>query len=828
VSHDGGFASFKMMKDQTPLMKQYWEVKNQHPDKILFFRMGDFFELFYEDAVTVAPLVGLTLTQRNKKSNDETPMCGLPHHAIAGPINKLLTYGFKVALCDQLEDPKLAKGIVKRGVTRILTPGMVLDPDSLDAGTPNYIACYHEGEVALADSSTGEAFYFSSLAVDQLNQIKALYPIAEWVVASHEWAKSISLSQFSLFNISGQVTARELLRGYLVSLVQSESEILVNEFERRSFQTLVKMNPQCSRHLEIFETYKGDKKGSLYWAINKTQSSMGSRLLRDWVASPLTDVDEIKLRQNHIQFWFQSSSKRHHAISLLKQIGDIERRLSRVVQSHSNARDLEYLGHSVKLGLQIVSQISSDNLSHFFDLHSLCQEIAETLVKSPPLTVKQGYLINKGIDPDLDEYIELSTNSQKLLFEMEAREKSATQIPSLKIRYNNVFGYYIEVTHTHKDKVPPHYMRKQTLAQAERYCTDELLDLEKKVLSAESKRFELEYQIFESLRLKASQRTAKIRKLAQLVAEIDVFCSAATLMLERNYNLPRFHPENYFVIESSRHPVVEISVNKFVPNTISMQQGQTLLITGPNMAGKSTVMRQVALNILLAQIGFPIACAKAEIPIFDGLFTRIGASDHLSEGHSTFMVEMQESSYIIKNYQERSLIILDEIGRGTSTYDGLSLAQAILESILKKKQAYTFFATHYHELTDLSLKHEELLKNVHMSVHESGNNIEFLHTLKMGPAQKSYGIYVAELAGMPHSIIKEAKHNLKKLEINYQPKAQMSLFEFLVSESERVEVSEKVPDWLRDLVVLDLNQMTPISALQYLQNLKNKASGHHT
>lgn len=816
------------MKDQTPLMKQYWEIKNQHPDKILFFRMGDFFELFHEDAVTAAPLVGLTLTQRNKKAEDTTPMCGLPHHAIASPINKLLSYGYKVALCDQLEDPKLAKGLVKRGVTRILTPGMVLDPESLEANLPNYTACFTGEELALADSSTGEAFFFTRLNKDQLEQIKLLYPIVEWVVPDSNYALQIQVTHFTLYSQPGD-TARELLRSYLVSLVQNESEILVKDFEKRSFQSRMKMNPQCIRHLEIFETYKGDKKGSLFFSINKTHSCLGSRLLRDWLTSPLTDLDVILVRQNRIKNWLHKSLERTEAVALLKQIGDIERRLSRVVQGHSNARDLQYLIKSLDVGLKLVKldNPKSIELQVFDSLLTLIQEADLTLCETLPLTVKQGYLINKGVNSQLDEFIELSTNSQKLLIELEVREKEATQIPSLKVRYNSVFGYYIEVTNTHKDKVPAHYLRKQTLAQAERYCTDELIELEKKVLSAEAKRFELEFQIFEDLRRRVVSESQTIRKIAARVADIDVACAAVALITERSFKLPDFHTNSYFRFESCRHPVVEMSVSKFTPNSIRMDQGQVLLITGPNMAGKSTIMRQIALNVLLAQIGFPVACAEAELPILDGLFTRIGASDHLSEGLSTFMVEMQESSFIIKNYQERSLIILDEIGRGTSTYDGLSLAQAILEGILQKHQGFTFFATHYHELTELEAKYPQQLLNAHMSILESGSQIEFLHTLKSGPAQKSYGIYVAQLAGLPTSLIKQAKQNLKRLELRYQPTAQLDLFEQALEDKDQDAVQVK-PDWVGELSDLDINQITPLAALHYLQSLKEKASGHHT
>jgi DNA mismatch repair protein MutS len=783
------------MKDQTPLMKQYWEIKEQHPDKILFFRMGDFFELFYDDAVTAAPLVGLTLTQRNKKAQDTTPMCGLPHHAIANPINKLLSYGYKVALCDQLEDPKFAKGLVKRGVTRILTPGMVFDPDSLDGGTPHYMGAFLDQELAIADPSTGEAFYFKHLNGDQLSQVKTLYPIVEWVFSDPKQAQDLGVSSYTLFSfpevilspVSPNNSARELLRQYLMTLVGGESEILVHDFDKRSFQTRMKLNPQCFRHLEIFENYTGEKRGSLFASINKTQTSMGARLLRQWLTSPLTDYDEILRRQQQILYWFQENIKREEAILLLKQVGDIERRLSRVVQSHSNARDLQQLVGSLKLGIGIL-----EIRGKFYpELKALCSDIDQTLCETLPVSVKQGYLINKGVCSELDEYIDLSSNSQELLLQMEARERQQTQIPSLKIRYNQVFGYYIEVTHTHKNKVPSHYLRKQTLAQSERYYTEELVQLEKKILSAEAKRFELEYHIFEKQRNALVSFCSEIRQVASLVAEVDLCAGASRLIIERSYSLPEFHQDSRIHLESCRHPVVETTVSFFVPNTISMDQGQVLLVTGPNMAGKSTLMRQVALNVLLAQIGFPVACKKAMLPLLDGLFTRIGASDHLSEGLSTFMVEMKESSYILKNYQSRSLLILDEIGRGTSTYDGLSLARAILESILEKQKGYTFFATHYHELTDLHLPYFQKLRHVHMSIQELDTGIEFLHTLKEGPAHKSYGLYVAQLAGLPSCILKKAKAHLNKLEKIRQSQTQMTIFESLLPLSTDGDESEE-------------------------------------
>lgn len=797
----------------TPLMRQYWDIKSAHEDKVLLFRMGDFFEMFFEDATTAAPILGIALTSRNKKSADETPMCGVPYHSIAGPINKLLKSGLKVAICDQVEDPKTAKGIVKRAVTRILTPGMVYDPETLDQTVSNYLACLDEGTLACVETSTGEGFYFSDLSEAETKRLLNVLPIAEIV----------TLQEITDFGFQGLISRHENLKteikapnavqrllSYVESLGGAESLQTLKPFEKRSLQKRLDLSATVLRHLEVFSTYKGDGTGSLFEAIDRTKTSAGARLLRQWLSFPLTDEKDILQRQSQVEKWSQDPGKLKKLREILGQMGDIERRLGKISQPQCNARDLLALSHSVEAGLSALSVSGSENLK---TLRELSAEIQNTIVEEPPLLVRQGHMIKKGFSPALDEWMTLTTDSQSLLAEMEAREKEKTGITSLKIRYNNVFGYYIEITHTHKDKVPAHYLRKQTLANAERYYTEELAELEKKVLSAQTKRAELEFEIFEALRKKCLSKASELLMLASSCSELDVISSLSWLSIERKYVKPQFGKK--LSLKASRHPVVEQTVKKqFVPNDIELSNQGCLLLTGPNMAGKSTLMRQVALTAILAQIGSFVPADSAELPIFDHLFTRIGASDQLSEGLSTFMVEMTETSEMLKKSSERSLLILDEIGRGTSTFDGMSLAQAILEYLLDHKKAMTLFATHYHELTSLDEKYKQL-KNAHMTVLEKNGEIRFLHTLKMGPAQKSYGIQVARLAGLPAEITQRAQNLLKTLEKKQPATSQMSLLEFAEAPNEVSATVDhpEISTVLQDLKQYPVHHKTPIEAM---------------
>lgn len=806
----------------TPLMRQYWDIKSLHQDKILFFRMGDFFEMFFEDAVTAAPLLGIALTQRNKKSNDETPMCGMPHHSIAGPINKLLKSGYKVAICDQVEDPKLAKGIVKRAVTRILTPGMVYDPDSLDHTQSSYMASIEAlgtaFELSLIDTTTGELLVYPDLQESDLYRLLEVLPIAEYVLPE----KMEVLPSGAIQSVHKEVAADSYpstgrLKSYIQFLGRADFLKTLRPAEIKKIQHRLDLNLSTVRHLELFETYKGEGAGSLYNAINRTKTSSGARLLRSWINFPLVDIDAIRSRQRQVSFWRKDPAKLKKMRELLSRMGDIERRLSRLTLSQCNARDLKALVESAQAGIHVLEFSESSFLKNvekkFLDLLS---KVSVSLEEEPPLAVKQGHMIKKGVHATLDEWIELSTNSHKLILELENRERAAIGISSLKIRYNNVFGYYIEVTNTHKGKVPSHYMRKQTLANAERYCTDELIEIEKKVLSAQAKRFELEYEIFEELRVSCIESSENFLRIAQICSELDVICSMAWLSIEKNYSLPDFSSGDLH-IEASRHPVVEQTVNgTFVANDIVINQSGCILLTGPNMAGKSTLMRQVALTVILAQMGSYVPASRAKLPVFDHIFTRIGASDQLSEGLSTFMVEMTETAEMLKRATPRSLLILDEIGRGTSTFDGMTLARAILEFLLSKVQAMTLFATHYHELTALSEIFPQL-KNAHMSVVEKSGNIRFLHSLKAGPALKSYGIQVARLAGLPDEITHRAQVLLKELESKDPGNSQMSLLNFSeISGQSGLDLDPELLKIKEDLKNFPVSQKTPLEAMMLI------------
>jgi DNA mismatch repair protein MutS len=826
----------------TPLMRQYWDIKSLHADKILLFRMGDFFEMFFDDAIKAAPVVGIALTSRNKKSADETPMCGVPHHSIAGPINKLLKAGFKIAICDQIEDPKFAKGIVKRAVTRVLSPGMVYDSDTLETTQAHYLACYEDSHLACLDTTTGEAFVVSQVTEADATRLFSVFPIAELVI--HEAAKEKSFLQGFPFPISvlkeadlsqsslqrpadwsqkmGQLVASTSARqvasrllDFVLSCGSAEVFKTIQTFQLRSLQGRMDLNAATLRHLELFTNSRGEQTGTLFTAINRTQTSAGARLLRSRLSFPLTEESEINQRLQEVARWCADLALAKRVREVLSKMGDIERRLGKISLPQCNARDLRAVAESVLAGIESLSL--SGSKTSFNSLQSIADEILRSFVEDPPLSTRQGYLLNKGVNSQLDELILLTTDSQSLLQEMENREKEKTGISSLKIRYNNVFGYYIEITNTHKDKAPAHYQRKQTLANAERFCTEELLELERKVLSAQTRRFELEYEIFEQLRLKVLSLATPLLELASKTSDLDVATASAWLAVEKNYCRPVF-VKSGLQLTHSRHPVVEQSVKKaFTPNSLTLGSGGCLLLTGPNMAGKSTLMRQVALISILAQAGLYVPAETAEIPLFKHLFTRIGASDQLSEGLSTFMVEMTETAEMLKKASPDSLLILDEIGRGTSTFDGMSLAQAILEHVQNHIRATTLFATHYHELTDLESSFPGL-KNAHMRVIEKQGEIQFLHTLVAGPAQKSYGIYVAKLAGVPASVTKRAEVLLKGFEkVEKTGLNQLSLLDYEdTSPALDEELPATVSPILRELSGLQVTQMTPLQALQKL------------
>lgn len=846
-----------------------------HKDKILLFRMGDFFEMFFDDAVKAAPVLGIALTSRNKKSQDETPMCGVPHHSIGGQINKLLAAGLKVAICDQIEDPKFAKGLVKRAVTRVLTPGMVYDAETLEASKPHYVAAVDAKSLAVVDVTTGEALFWKDLEADEAPSLVNSLSIAEIVLPEFD-PKSPEASKQALFekklpgfpvllsrhsglekdeillSESPDLEVAQRLLSYIRSLEGDARLKFLRPFSERRIHQRLEVSGTTLRHLEIFETSKREREGSLLAAVDRTKTSLGARLLRSRLAFPYCDEESIKKSWNQIDAWVSRPRELKMIRERLAAVGDLERRLTRIGPSTCNSRDLRSLQESLSGGLDVLEILESitpkievlqDMIGALSSLDreslkALAFKLDRTLLEELPLSTRQGGMIREGVSPDLDEALKYATHGQELLQEFEAREKAASDITSLKVRYNNVFGFYIEVTNTHKDKVPKHYLRKQTLTNAERYTTDELVELERKILSAQTRRFELESEIYENLRSESLKLTRPILSLAQVLAGLDLAASWATLAQERAYVRPEISSDQEMSLMGSRHPVVERKSGvSFTANDIRLERGGCLLLTGPNMAGKSTLMRQVALSVILAQSGGFVPAKSAKLPLFDRVFTRIGANDSLSEGLSTFMVEMKEAAEIVKGLTKNSLVILDELGRGTSTFDGLSLAQALLEYLLAQKGGYFLFATHYHELTKLERLYPQV-HNAHMAVAEKGDDLRFLYSLKSGPALKSYGIYVAQLAGLPTTMTKRAAEVLKGLEQSETGSRQMSLLEMALPEIEEEGPTEKsvLPNPRLDLLkrieseieALPLDELTPLQALVRLQKWQStlKESEH--
>ena len=764
---------------QTPLMKQYWSIKSLHPDKILFFRMGDFYEIFHEDALTAAPLLGITLTCRNKNVSDPTPMCGVPHHSIAKPINTLLSLGHRVAICDQLEDPKFAKGIVKRGVTRVLSPGVVYDSGTLDAHKPHFLTAYSTKIISFLDITTGDAFYYETSFSSERDHLISLLNPVEMILTQEQKDQGHKFQNLtctvheplsSHIHASG-ILSNDRLLSYVVSMQGEKTLLTIRPFEKRFFSQKMKISSLTREHLELFSTYKGEKKGSLFHCINKAKSPLGARRLHNWMTFPLTSHKHILKRQGEVQRW-KESPYLTDVRKALSFIGDLERKIGRISISNCHPRELLQLAESLSWSLKALFLANNNNQSNIATLKSLISttqsikdKIQKTLKSQVPLQIKDGNFIKKNVCPQLDELIMFIENAHTQILAIEARERQNLNIPNLKIRHNNVFGYYIEVTNTHKNKVPPSYIRKQTLVNAERYITEELQNLEARILSAKVKSSQIEREIFNKLRIEILNASNDLLFLSDQISQIDVFASLAWLALENNYVCPEIS-DNDICLVSSRHPVVEAqmdsSIFEFVPNDIFMKRSECFLITGPNMAGKSTLMRQVALNAIMMQMGCFLPAAKAKLPLFDQIQTRIGASDILAEGLSTFMLEMKETAQILKESTNQTLIILDEIGRGTSTFDGMSLAQAILEYLVSHVQATTFFATHYHELAQMKDQYPQII-NKHMKILEDKDKeqITFLYQLVDGFASRSYGIHVAKLAGLPATVIQKAQQLLQ-------------------------------------------------------------------
>jgi DNA mismatch repair protein MutS len=862
------------------MMRQYLEIKQQHQDAFLFFRLGDFYEMFFEDALKASALLDIALTSRGKGGDGKVPFCGVPYHSAAGYIRKLLEEGHKVAICEQVEDPKAAKGIVKREVTRVITPGLMVEDEHLAASQPNYLAGLGQDgalvHLSLVDISTGDFLLGSYESADEALQEILKHPVKELLLEKSEmetpWIEALKkisprLLLTSLENKSrpltpaplpegegkGEYFSQELrdsieqlnnpqaraligrMLGYIIDTQRSPMPHLgpIVVIRRRQFMG---MDDRTFRHLELLRNQRGEgRAGTLFAVLNKTKTAMGGRRLAQWIHYPLLDGAAIAGRQEAIQEWLDHPELLAALQGHLENTQDMERMLGKISLGTVNARDLAALGRSLAaarglildLGGRLQSPLLKECCVDFPELWHLSQVLLSQLVESPPLTVREGGMIAPGVHPELDELRGLSRDGKSFIAQMELKEKERTKINSLKIRYNKVFGYYIEVTHTHKDSIPADYIRKQTLANAERFITPELKEYESKVLGAEERIKQLEFEIFSGLRTQCAAQVELLRQLAQALAQLDVLGGLAQAARENRYVRPKLVKEKILVLKESRHPVLEknLSGDRFIPNDIEMdaENKRLFLITGPNMAGKSTVMRQAALAVLMAQMGSFVPAKEATIGLTDQLFTRIGASDDLTQGQSTFMVEMLETAHIVRSATEDSFIVMDEIGRGTSTYDGMSIAWAVAEHVAQQIRCRALFATHYHELTELPQAVPGIV-NYQVAVKEWNNEILFLRKLIPGGASRSYGIEVARLAQLPATLLDRAKailtqwedledKALKKIEGKAKEIPQMDLFASLSDEQREI---------LDELRQLSLDQLSPLEALNFLYKIKQR------
>ena len=861
------------MAQLTPMMQQYFEIKNQHKDKILFFRLGDFYEMFFEDAITASKELEITLTGRDCGQEERAPMCGIPYHAAENYIARLIEKNYKVAICEQVEDPALAKGLVRREVVKIITPGTVIESSMLDERNNNYLLSLYSDskQVALSylDLSTGEFYCTYADNADASNIRNEISRISPSEIISNTELPDIKAA-YSAYNLldkkyyDHEDCARRLKRQFGVSsleglgidsdsLLRSTGALLlylddiqkvsldnINYIKSYSISNFMVLDQSTRRNLELSETIRGkSKKGALLSVIDRTSTAMGGRKLKSWLEKPLLSTTDINDRLDAVDELYNDFLKREEIKEYLKSMYDIERLASRIALGNANAKDLIAFRNSVRNLPYIKSMLSdctSNLLKNTYDnldiLEDLFQIIDKSINEDPPFVLKEGNLIKDGYLPELDEIRGASVNGKQWIAELEQQEKEKTGIKSLKIGFNKVFGYYIDITKSNLSSVPEYFIRKQTLSNSERYITPELKRLEDMVLGAEEKLIELEYQTFIEIRNEIAGHIKRIQQTASFLSDLDCICSLAEVSQKYNYVRPIVNNEDGLIIENGRHPVVEAqnSELKFVPNDtlLDNEENRLLIITGPNMAGKSTYMRQVALITLMAQIGCFVPATKAEIGVVDRIFTRVGASDDLASGQSTFMVEMSELANIMNNATNRSLVILDEIGRGTSTFDGLSIAWSVVEFIADKGKlgSKTLFATHYHELTELEDKLEGV-KNYCVIVEEKGKDIVFLRKIARGGASGSYGIHVARLAGIPEPVLERAseilsvlgkseKNNQTDIYVRHRRKkhvindSEPNLFNF---------ASFSLADELKSL---DVANMTPVQALNKLLELQDK------
>ena len=870
----------------SPMMAEYVKTKQQYKDCILFYRLGDFYEMFFEDALTVTKELEITLTGKDCGLEERAPMCGVPFHAAETYINRLIEKGYKVAICEQVEDPKKAKGLVKREVIRVVTPGTTLDAASLDESKNNYLMSIVSMEdhfgCAIADISTGDcfltevdkpqklldeinkfvpaeiicndAFFMSGVDTDDLKNRLGIcvFPLDAWYFDDSLCKRTLkehfhvnTLEGLGILDYDSGVIASGALFLYLQETQKSALSHMAG-IRPYAAEKYMLIDSSSRRNLELVETLREkNKRGSLLWVLDKTKTAMGARTLRSYVEQPLIDAQEINRRLEALEELNKSPMLRDEIREYLNPIYDLERLISRISYQSANPRDLVAFASSLEMLphiRQILKDFKTPLLTELYEdmdpLEDIAALIKSAIVEEPPLAQKDGGIIREGYHEDVDKFRRSRTDGKKWLTELEAREKERTGIKNLKIKYNRVFGYSLEVTNSFKELVPENYIRKQTLTNAERYITQELKDLEDLILGAEDKLYALEYELFCEVRDKVGAEVVRIQKTAKAVAALDVFASLALVAQRNNYVRPKINESGVLDIKNGRHPVVEqmIEHDMFIANDtyLDNQKKRVSIITGPNMAGKSTYMRQTALIVLMAQIGSFVPADKANIGIVDRIFTRVGASDDLASGQSTFMVEMTEVANILRNATAKSLLILDEIGRGTSTFDGLAIAWAVIEHISDTKLcgAKTLFATHYHELTELEGKISGV-NNYCIAVKEKGDDIVFLRKIVKGGADKSYGIQVAKLAGVPDSVIRRAKElveelsdaditaavkdltsaSKKKQKIVYDQvdMAQMSLFD-TVQDNDIVE----------EIRNLDMSHLTPMEAMNILYNLQNK------
>lgn len=836
----------------TPMIQQYLQVKSDYQDAFLFFRLGDFYEMFYDDAIKASQLLEITLTSRGGNGDDRIPMCGVPHHAAKNYIDQLIQKGHKVAVCEQVEDPKLTKGVVKREVVRLITPGTHTEGKSVDAKTNNFIAAADELDggfgLAYLDISTGEAtaIFIAGGEKALLNELQALH-IRELVVSEqlrlllNEEEQELILSVEHMeapFTVNEKMFADcpeqlhmsgKRLLAYIAA-TQKQSLDHIQPFSFRESSRILGIDFHSKRNLELIESIRGsDAKGTLLWLLDETVTAMGSRKLKQWLHQPLADRYAIEARQQMVEALMDRYFVRVELQQLLKEVYDLERLSGRVAFGSASGRDLAQLRNSLEKIPQLIQELSTSGnpaLEQFGKSLDPCPEVCELLTAisdSPPLSAKEGGIIRDGFNAQLDEYRDASRNGKDWIAQLEQKERAKTGIRTLKIGYNRIFGYFIEISKANMHLADlERYERKQTLANAERYITPELKEKEALILTAEEKSLTLEYELFVSIREQVKEYISRIQQLAAKVSALDVYISFSEVAEKYRFTKPAFNDGRAISIREGRHPVVEKMLNKqhYVPNDCELDEsGNMLLITGPNMSGKSTYMRQVALTIVLAQIGSYVPAASAELPIVDQIFTRIGAADDLVSGQSTFMVEMMESQYAITHATERSLLLFDEIGRGTSTYDGMALAQSMIEYIHENIGANTLFSTHYHELTALEDTLDKL-SNVHVSAMEQSGKVVFLHKVKRGPADKSYGVHVAELANLPEPILKRARELLVSFEAdNQKPQHQAEQLSFF---DERDTTKDEV---LQSIIDASISRMTPLDALQLVNNLQEKLSG---